>query len=193
MAADSPATPVVFVHGLWLHASSWGAWVDRFTAEGYAPVAPGWPGDGETVAETRANPDRVAGDGIDDVVAHYAKIIEALPARPIVIGHSFGGLIAQRLLGEGLAAAAIGIDPAPIKGVIFLPFSALRVASIALRNPANKNRAVALTAEQFDTGSGTPSRPPSLLSCTSDGRSRRPGSRSSRRPWRTCRPILPRR
>jgi pimeloyl-ACP methyl ester carboxylesterase len=154
MAADSPATPVVFVHGLWLHASSWGAWVDRFTAEGYAPVAPGWPGDGETVAETRANPDRVAGDGIDDVVAHYAKIIEALPARPIVIGHSFGGLIAQRLLGEGLAAAAIGIDPAPIKGVIFLPFSALRVASIALRNPANKNRAVALTAEQFRYGFG---------------------------------------
>ena len=81
-----------------------------------------------------------------------AAIIRALDTKPIVIGHSFGGLIAQRLLGEGLAAAAVGIDAAPIKGVVFLPLSALRVASIALRNPGNKKRAVALTAKQFRYG-----------------------------------------
>jgi pimeloyl-ACP methyl ester carboxylesterase len=154
MAAESPRTPVVFVHGLWLHASSWGPWVERFTQEGYAPVAPGWPGDGDTVEQTRAQADRVAGHGIQDVVAHYAKVVEGLPAKPIVIGHSFGGLIAQRLLGDGLASAAVGIDAAPIKGVVFLPLSALRVASIALRNPPNKKRAVALTAEQFRYGFG---------------------------------------
>jgi pimeloyl-ACP methyl ester carboxylesterase len=99
-------TPVVFVHGLWLHADSWGAWVDFFREAGYAPQAPGWPGDSSTVDETRSQPERVAGYGIEDVVEHYARIINGLEAKPIVIGHSFGGPTAQRLLGASLAAAA---------------------------------------------------------------------------------------
>jgi non-heme chloroperoxidase len=147
-------TPVVFVHGLWLHADSWGPWVERFREAGYAAVAPGWPGDADSVDETRKQPDRVAGQGIDDVVAHYAGITRGLAAKPVVVGHSFGGLIAQRLLGEDSAAAAVAIDPAPIKGVMSLPLSSLRVASVALRNPANRNRAVALTPEQFRYGFG---------------------------------------
>jgi len=147
-------TPVVFVHGLWLHADSWGPWVELFRAEGYAPVAPGWPGDSSTVDETRKQPDQVAGKGIDDVVEHYAGIVRGLDARPILVGHSFGGLIVQRLLTQDLAAAAVAIDAAPIKGVFYLPPSALRVASIALRNPANRNRAVSLTPEQFRYGFG---------------------------------------
>jgi non-heme chloroperoxidase len=147
-------TPVVFVHGLWLHADSWGAWVDLFREAGYAPAAPGWPGDASTIEDTRSHPKSVAGHGIDDVVEHYAGMIGALDAKPIVVGHSFGGLIAQRLLGQDLAAAGVAIDPAPIKGVLSLPLSALRVASVALRNPANKKRAVALTAEQFRYGFG---------------------------------------
>jgi non-heme chloroperoxidase len=106
------------------------------------------------VEETRRQRERVAGHGIDDVVGHYAEIVRALEPKPIVIGHSFGGLIVQRLLGEGLAAAAVAIDPAPIKGVVYLPPSALRVASVALRNPANRKRAVALTAGQFRYGFG---------------------------------------
>jgi pimeloyl-ACP methyl ester carboxylesterase len=147
-------TPVVFVHGLWLPADSWGAWVDLFREAGYAPIAPGWPGDGATIAETRSHPERVAGHGIGDIVEHYAQTIRGLAAKPIVIGHSFGGLIVQRLLGDDLAAAAVAIDPAPIKGVMFLPPSALRVASIVLRNPANRKRAVALSAKQFRYGFG---------------------------------------
>jgi non-heme chloroperoxidase len=147
-------TPVVFVHGLWLHSDSWGAWVDRFKQAGYAPIAPGWPGDGASVAETRKQPDKVAGHGIEGVVQGYAKAIAALGSKPIVIGHSFGGLIAQRLLDQGLARGAVAIDPAPIKGIIFLPPSALRVASIALLNPANRNRAVALNKSQFRYGFG---------------------------------------
>src|SRR5215471_5766231 len=145
---------VVFIHGLWLHASSWGPWTELFQMAGYTPLAPGWPGDSDTVEETRSNADQVAGKGIDDVVDHYAQVIHGLDAPPIVIGHSFGGLIVQRLLGQDLAAAGVAIDPAPIKGVLRLPPSALRVASVALRNPANRRRAVALTAEQFRYGFG---------------------------------------
>src|SRR6266404_535674 len=136
------ATPVVFIHGLWLHADSWGAWSEPFGSAGYASTAAGWPGDGATVEETRSNPDRVAGHGIDAIVEHHARIIAGLDAKPVVIGHSFGGLIAQRLLADGHAAAAVAIDAAPIKGVMYLPVSALRVASIALRNPANYKKAV---------------------------------------------------
>jgi non-heme chloroperoxidase len=134
-------TPVIFVHGLWLHADSWSPWVDVFREAGYAPITPGWPGHSSTVEETRSQPERVAGYGINDIVEHYAQIIKGLDAKPIVIGHSFGGLVVQRLLGQDLAAAAVGIDAAPIKGVVYLPPSALRMASIALRKPANKNRA----------------------------------------------------
>ena len=150
----SAGRPVVFVHGLWLHATSWGPWAEFFGAAGYAPLAPGWPGDADTAEGTRSQPDRVAGKGIDDVVEHYARIIADLDAPPIVIGHSFGGLIVQRLLGQDLAAAAVAIDPAPIKGVLYLPPSALRVASVALRRPANRNLAVALTPEQWHYGFG---------------------------------------
>jgi non-heme chloroperoxidase len=146
--------PVVFVHGLWLHANSWEAWAELFRDSGYEPLTPGWPGEPDTVEEARNNPGPAAGKGIDEVVTHYAQVIAGLDARPVVVGHSFGGLIAQRLLGQDLAAAAVAIDPAPIKGVIFLPPSALRVASIALRRPANRNEAVSLTAEQFRYGFG---------------------------------------
>jgi pimeloyl-ACP methyl ester carboxylesterase len=142
------------VHGLWLHASSWDPWLDFFKEAGYVPTAPGWPGDGDTAEDTRENPERVAGVGIEDVVEYYTGIMQSLPAKPIVIGHSFGGLIVQRLLGQDLAAAAVAIDPAPIKGVLNLPPSALKVASIALRKPANRNLAVALTPEQFRYGFG---------------------------------------
>src|SRR6266704_2775123 len=146
--------PVVFVHGLWLHASSWGSWAEVFRESGYEPLTPGWPGIPDTAEEARNNPGRVAGKGIDEIVEHYAQIISGLDARPVVVGHSFGGLIAQRLLGQDLAAAAVAIDAAPIKGVIYLPPSALRVAGIALRNPANRNRAVSLTPQQFRYGFG---------------------------------------
>ena len=150
-----PGRPAVFVHGLWLHASSWGPWLELFQEAGYAPTAPGWPGDiGHGARRPARDPGRVAGKGIDDVVDHYAGIIRGLEAPPVVIGHSFGGLIAQRLLGQDLAAAAVAIDAAPIKGVLNLPVSALRVASIALRKPANRSLAISLTAEQFRYGFG---------------------------------------
>jgi pimeloyl-ACP methyl ester carboxylesterase len=140
---------VVFIHGLWLHSTSWQPWQEYFGAAGYHTVAPGWPGDPDTVPEARANPESIADHGIDDVVAHYARLIADLGEKPILIGHSFGGMIAQKLLGQDLAAAAVAIDAAQIKGVLPLPLSALRATLPVFRNPANKRRAVSLTPEQF--------------------------------------------
>ncbi|MDP9829043.1 alpha/beta hydrolase [Kineosporia succinea] len=142
-------TPVLFIHGLWLHASSWQPWVDLFAERGYAPSVAAWPGDGDTVEASRLAPEAVAGHGIDDVTAHLKTVIDRLPSRPVLIGHSFGGMLAEKLLGEDYAVAAVGIDAAQIKGVLPLPLSALRATLPVFRNPANRNRAVSLTAAQF--------------------------------------------
>jgi pimeloyl-ACP methyl ester carboxylesterase len=145
----APNPPVVFIHGLWLHATSWQPWIELFQTAGYPASAPGWPGEPGTVAEARAQPQRQAGTGIAAVLRHYAQIIEAAGTRPILVGHSFGGIIAQQLLGQELAAAAIAIDPAPVKGVWAIRASQLRAGFPVLANPANKNRSVSLTAAQF--------------------------------------------
>jgi non-heme chloroperoxidase len=142
-------TPVVFIHGLWMHPDSWQRWVELFRAAGYAPIAPAWPGDSASVAEARAHPERLANIGIDAVTEHYAQIIRGLGTKPIVVGHSFGGLFAQKLLGMGLASAAIAIDPAQMRGVLPLPIAQLKSALPVLGNPFNYKRAVALTPKQF--------------------------------------------
>ena len=147
-------TPVVFVHGLLLHATGWTDWLDMFKSAGYDPVAPGYPGDGASVQETRSHPERLAGLGIEDLTAAYTKTIAALPEKPIVIGHSLGGLIAQKLLAQGTAAAAIAITPGQIKGVLRVPLVQLRAASSLLSRPGNRRRAVSLNAKQFRYGFG---------------------------------------
>ncbi len=125
------------------------SWTELFTTAGYDATAPGWPGDSESVELSRKDPESIADHGIDDVVAHYTEIIDALDAKPILIGHSFGGMIAEKLLGQDLARAAIAIDAAQIKGVLPLPLSALRSTLPVFKNPANKHRAVSLTLDQF--------------------------------------------
>jgi pimeloyl-ACP methyl ester carboxylesterase len=150
--ADCNATgrvPVVFIHGLWLLPSSWDRWAELFEAAGYAPLTPGWPDDPETVQEANANPEVFAHKTVGQVADHYAEVISELDRQPVVIGHSFGGLLTQILAGRGLNAASVAIDPAPFRGVLPLPISALKSASPVLGNPLNRSRAVPLTYEQF--------------------------------------------
>jgi pimeloyl-ACP methyl ester carboxylesterase len=149
-----PKAPVVFIHGLWIHSSAWKPWQDLFQNAGYETFAPGWPGDLATVEETRLNEAGLAGVGLDDITAAYRKIIADLPSKPIVVGHSFGGLIAQKLLAAGDARAAVAIDPGQIKGVKALPFAEIRSGLPVLKNPSNKHKAVSLTAKQFRYGFG---------------------------------------
>lgn len=143
---------IVFIHGLWIHTSSWQPWMDFFNQHGYKTLNPGWPGDAPTVAECRANPQAIANRGVTEIADSYAKVIASLSEPPIVIGHSFGGLIAQVILGRGIAAAGIAIDPAPIKGVWQLPFSSLRASFPVLGNPFNLKKALTLTFNQFRYG-----------------------------------------
>ena len=144
--------PVVFVHGLWLLASSWDNWRQFFEERGYTTIAPGWPDDPETVAQANDDPEVFAHKRIKQVTDHYAEAIQQLDKKPAVIGHSFGGLIAQQLADEGLSAVTVAIDPPGFRGVLPLPLSELKSGAPVLSNPANYHRAVSLTYEQFRYG-----------------------------------------
>jgi pimeloyl-ACP methyl ester carboxylesterase len=141
--------PVLFIHGLWLHATSWTPWEQMFEQAGYEAMSPGWPGDLPTVVDARAKPDSVANFGIDDVTEHFESIIASLESPPILIGHSFGGMIVEKLLDAGHGVAGIGIDAAQIKGVLPLPLSSLKATLPVFKNPANKHRSVMITAKEF--------------------------------------------
>jgi pimeloyl-ACP methyl ester carboxylesterase len=151
-ANASGLAPVVFVHGLWLLASSWDRWRTVFEEAGYATVAPDWPDDAATVDEANEHPEVFARKSVGQIADHSEDVIRKLDRKPAVIGHSFGGLLTQILAGRGVSAASVAIDPAPFRGVLPLPISALRSSSPVLRNPANRRRAVPLTYEQFRYG-----------------------------------------
>src|SRR5438067_3706707 len=149
-ASGRPA--VVLLHGLWLLPSSWDRWSALAGEAGYAALTPSWPDDPETVEEARANPQVFAKKTVGEVADHVGEVIDQLKTKPAVVGHSFGGLLAEIVAGRGLSAASVAIDPAPFRGVLPLPISSLRSASPVLRNPANWNRAVTLSLEQFKYG-----------------------------------------
>jgi pimeloyl-ACP methyl ester carboxylesterase len=148
-ANESGRQPVLFVHGLWLLPMSWQAWREPAEKRGYVTLAPGWPDDPATVQDARTDPSAFAGKSVGAVTDHYAEVIRRLHRKPVVMGHSFGGLITQKLAGLGLAVASVAIDPAPFRGVLPLPVSALRASAPVLLNPANYRRSVMLTEKQF--------------------------------------------
>jgi pimeloyl-ACP methyl ester carboxylesterase len=145
-------TPVVFIHGLWLLASSWDNWAGVFEEAGYAAVTPVWPDDPETVAEARANPDVFARKTLGQIADHTAEVIGQLDEKPAVMGHSTGGLLCQLIADRGLSAATVAIDPGPFRGVLPLPLSALKSAGPVLKNPLNRGKAITLTLDQFKYG-----------------------------------------
>jgi non-heme chloroperoxidase len=148
-ANASGRTPAVFIHGLWLLPSSWDRWVTVFEEAGFIGVTPGWPDDPETVESAKLHPEVFAHKSVGQVADHVEGIVRRLDRKPALLGHSFGGLLTQILAGRGAAAVSVAIDPAPFRGVLPLPISALRSSGAVLGNPANRNRAVPLTFEQF--------------------------------------------
>jgi pimeloyl-ACP methyl ester carboxylesterase len=140
---------IVLIHGLWMTSLSWENWINHYTLKGYSVIAKSWPGMDIDIEELRRDPSPIASLGVTEVANHYEHLIQELDSPPIIIGHSFGGLITQILIDRGLGAAGVAIAPAPVKGIVFLPFSTLKVSFPALSNPANSHRAVPLTQEQF--------------------------------------------
>src|SRR5216683_2796800 len=122
-ANASGLAPIVFIHGLWLLPSSWDRWATLFEEAGYTTVSPGWPDDPDTVEEANANPEVFAGKTVGQVADHYSEVIGGLARKPAVVGHSFGGLLAQIIAGRGQAAVTVAIDGAPFRGVLPLPVS----------------------------------------------------------------------
>jgi non-heme chloroperoxidase len=148
-ANESGLKPVVFVHGLWLLPTSWERWRTLFEENGYATLAPDWPDDPATVEEAHEHPELFAHKSVKMVTDHFVDVIQRLKIPPAIIGHSFGGLITQQLAGKGLSTVSVAIDPAPFRGVLPLPLSALKAASAVIGNPGNYKRSVPLTYEQF--------------------------------------------
>ncbi|MFI0901167.1 alpha/beta hydrolase [Streptomyces sp. NPDC020983] len=138
-------TPVVFIHGAWLHARVWEPWAELFATRGFLAFAPGWP---EDAAARQGGGDHApaAGLGLDELTDHYARFVRSLDVPPVLIGHSVGGLIAQHLLGADVGRAAVAIAPAPVNGV---PLPASRTGLWAPDGAERADRLVPLSAERF--------------------------------------------
>jgi len=140
---------IVLIHGMWMTPLSWEHWAARFREQGHDVLAPAWPGLEAEPEELRRDPSPLKGLSITDIVDHYDRIIRGLDQPPVIVGHSFGGLVAQLLADRGLGTAVVSLDTAAPKGVLKLPLSTLRAAWPALRNPFGKNNVVPLTRDQF--------------------------------------------
>ena len=151
-ANASTARPVIFIHGLWLLPSSWDRWAALFEEAGYVALTPDWPDDPASVEVARAEPETLAKKSLEQVAAHTTLVVEALDKKPVIMGHSTGGLLAEMLAGRGLSAATVAIDPGVFRGVLPLPFSVLKGIGPLLLDPRTPNRAITLSFDQFEYG-----------------------------------------
>jgi alpha-beta hydrolase superfamily lysophospholipase len=143
------AIPLMLIHGAWLSARSWENFAGYFEQRGFAVSASEWPRKHGDVEELRAEAEELKGLGIAEIVDHYEEQIRGLTEPPVLIGHSFGGLIVELLLDRGLGRAGVAISPAPPKGILVLPFSSLKAAAPALAHPSRWHGIVTLTPEEF--------------------------------------------
>jgi alpha-beta hydrolase superfamily lysophospholipase len=139
-------TPVVFIHGAWLHALSWESWAERFTRRGFLAFTPGWPGEAATALQVRKSPEPLDAVGLAALTDHYAGIVRSFDIAPVIVGHSVGGLIAQHLIGANVGRAAVAIAPAPINEVQ-VPGSAVQLWMPGQAD--GTERLVSLSPEQF--------------------------------------------
>jgi pimeloyl-ACP methyl ester carboxylesterase len=144
--------PLMLIHGAWLSSVSWENFAGYFRDKGYQVSAPEWPRKHGDVEELRASTEELKGLGLTEIVDHYEKQIRALDEAPVLIGHSFGGLIVELLLDRGLGRAGVAMSPAPPKGILVLPFSSLKAAAPALAHPSRWHGVVPLTLEEFTYG-----------------------------------------
>ena len=146
------ARPVIFIHGLWLLPSSWDRWATVFEEAGYVALTPDWPDDPGSIEAARAEPEALAKKSLKQVADHTAEVIKALDKKPVLIGHSTGGLLAEMLAGRGVAAVTVAIDPGVFRGVLPLPFKVLKGVGPFLIDPRTRGRAITLTFDQFEYG-----------------------------------------
>ena len=123
-----PSKTVVFIHGMYMTPLCWGHWRTHFENRGYRCLAPAWPGRDEPVEVLRKkHPDPRLGQlTLRAILDHLADVVQGLREKPILIGHSMGGLVTQLLVQRGIAAAGIAIDSAPPPGVISFQWSFLK-------------------------------------------------------------------
>ncbi|MGA9870752.1 MAG: alpha/beta fold hydrolase [Rhodococcus sp. (in: high G+C Gram-positive bacteria)] len=149
MTRSTAPDTIVLVHGLWVTPRSWENWVTHYEARGYRVLTPAYPGFEIEVEALRENPDVIANLTVPATVDHLARIIGDLPSPPIIMGHSFGGVITQLLLDRGLGAAAVAINSAPTEGVRVQPPSQARALLPILKRLSNRRKAAGFTQKQF--------------------------------------------
>ena len=143
---------IVLIHGLWMTSLSFEYWAHHFSESGYSVFAPSWPGMERDIRALRRAPDDYAALGLREIVDHYERFALDLDEPPILIGHGFGGLVVQALLGRGLGTCGVAVASAPIKGIWTLPFTKMRMVTPQLIYPRYGGRCVHLSAAQFHYG-----------------------------------------
>ena len=150
MSTDS-TTPdtIVLIHGFWVTPRSWEHWIERYEQAGYRVLAPAYPGFEVEVEALNADTSPIAALTVPAVVEHLEAVVGELESPPILIGHSAGGTFVQLLLDHGFGAAGVAINSAPTEGVRVTPPSQIKSLFPALKNPANRHRAVGFTPKQW--------------------------------------------
>lgn len=146
---QSAPDTIVLVHGFWVTPRSWEHWITHYESKGYRVLAPAYPGLEVEVEALNRDPSPIEALTVPAIMEHLQSVVASVETPPILIGHSAGGAFVQLLLDRGYGAVGVAMNSAPTEGVLVAPLSQLRSTWPVLKNPANRHRAVGLTAEQW--------------------------------------------